>query len=92
MNLVLNIENKNWNYRAKADSGGIHYFFDFKNGWGASVIKFYGSYGYEQDLWELAVLKNKELHYDNPVANGDVCGYLTDKEVNRLLRQIENFK
>ena len=46
MNYKLNIENKNWNYRAKTENGGIHYFFEFKNGWGASVIKFDGSYGY----------------------------------------------
>ena len=42
-------------------------------------------------MWELAVLKDGEIHYDNPVAGGDVVGYLTDKEVNRLLKRIENF-
>lgn len=95
MTLDLKIENKKWNYTKKPhqlDPQGIHYIFKFKNGYGASVVKFWGSYGYDEDLWELAVLKDGKLHYDNPVANGDVCGHLTDEEVNEYLRQIEKFK
>lgn len=95
MNLELKIENPNWKYKREPhdlDPFGIHYVFEFKNGFGASVVKNNWSYGQEQDLWELAVLKNGGLHYDNPVAKGDVRGYLTDKEVNNLLREIEKFK
>lgn len=100
MNYELKIENPNWKYTRKAhsyDNNGIHYIFSFDNGYQASVVKcsvgfLGGSYGCEQDLWELAVLKNGELHYDNPVAKGDVRGYLTDKDVNKLLREIEQFK
>ena len=95
MNLELKIENKDWKFTREShdcDSKGIHYFFKFNNGYGASVIKTHFSYGVEEDLWELAVLKDGHLHYDNPVAQGDVRGYLTDKEVNELLREIESFK
>ena len=100
MNLDLKIENPKWKYVRKPhdlDPFGIHYIFRFKNGYKASVIKFAlgilgGSYGWENDLWELAVIKDGKVHYDNPVAKGDVRGYLTDHEVNELLRQIEKFK
>lgn len=94
MNLDLKIENPKWKYIRKPhdfDPFGIHYIFSFRNGYQASVIKFSFSYGWEKDLWELAVLKNGKLHYDNPVAKGDVRGYLTDHEVNELLREIEKF-
>ena len=94
MNLELKIENNNWKYVRKQHEVffGIHYIFEFANGFGASVIKNAYSYGGRDDLWELAVLKNGQLHYDNEVAQGDVRGFLTDEEVNELLRQIENFK
>lgn len=94
MNLFLKLENGNWKFtRKKHDiSFGIQYIFKFNNGYGASVIKTEHSYGFENDLWELAVLKDGKLHYNNPVANGDVIGFLTDKEVNKLLKQIQRFK
>jgi len=67
--------------------------FEFENGWGASVIRNWYSYGGSQGLFELAVLdKSGELHYDNKVANGDVRGYLTQNDVMQLLMQIQNFK
>ena len=70
--------------------GGVRLRFAFPNKWQASVIKFWGSYGYEEDLWELAVLdKNDNLRYDNPICEGwDVRGSLSDSEVNDMLHQI----
>lgn len=94
MNLELNIENKKWKYtktQHEIHKDGVHYIFKFGNGYGASVIKNPCSYGSDEDLWELAVLKDGGIHYENPVAQGDVRGWLTDKEVNELLRQIEKF-
>jgi hypothetical protein len=49
------------------------------------------SYGYEEELYELAVLKDGELHYDNPVAKGDVRGYLTEAGVEELGSAVERF-
>ena len=43
----------------------------------------------EFDMWELAVLKGDQIHYDNEVANGDVRGWLYDNEVNDLLAEME---
>lgn len=67
---------------------GVQYFFSFANGYGASVIKRSGSYGYKEDLWELAVLDSDgELTYDTPITN-DVLGHLTDEEVRETLAEI----
>lgn len=73
---------------------GDSYFhrFKFENGYGASVIKHYGSYGYEEDLFELAVLKfdggKCKLCYDTSITD-DVIGYLTNDEVLELLEKIK---
>jgi len=61
----------------------------FDNGYGASVVSHTFSYGGKNGLYELAVLKDDELHYDNPIANGDVRGYLTEDTVTELLIQIQ---
>lgn len=65
------------------------YKFKFPNNYGASVVKHPYSYGYNQDLWELAILKNDEICYDTPLAE-DVIGYLSDEAVNDLLNQIRS--
>lgn len=82
---------------------GIHYAFKFNNGLGASVIKTKDcSYGNEDDLWELAIIKwctpddyeltcMKEITEDDN-DNDDVYGYLTDKEVRDLLKKIKELK
>jgi hypothetical protein len=59
------------------------------NGYGASVVSHTFSYGGKSGLYELAVLKDDELHYDNPVADGDVRGFLTEDAVTELLLQIQ---
>ena len=61
----------------------------FENGFGASVVKHNYSYGGKEGLYELAVLFEDEIHYDNPIAAGDVRGYLTEEEVTDLLTQIQ---
>ena len=73
---------------------GIRYRICFSEvGYGASVIKFPGSYGYENDLWELALLSNcnSDGHWDleyTKLVNDDVLGNLTDNEVNKVLKFI----
>lgn len=71
--------------------------FKFENNYGASVIKHYGSYGFEEDLFELAVTRYNpsnpnsfgDLCYDTPITN-DVIGFLTNDEVLKLLEKIKN--
>jgi hypothetical protein len=66
---------------------GIQKLYQFPNGYGASVIKHKGSYGFDKGLWELAVLNEGELCYDSEIT-GDVIGYLNDPQVDNILGQI----
>lgn len=68
---------------------GITSRIHFENGYGASVVKHDFSYGGKEGLYELAVLFDNEIHYDNPIATGDVRGYLTEEEVSELLIEIQ---
>jgi hypothetical protein len=67
------------------------YFFD--NGYGVSVVKFPGSYGYGLGLYESAVLKGteeeSEICYDT-VITSDVIGHQSEEEVEVLLHKVGN--
>ena len=71
---------------------GVQARIDFDNGYGASVIKNRFSCGGSVGFYELAVVKDGQLHYDNPGANGDVVGWLEEEEVSELLIEIQNFE
>ena len=71
---------------------GFQARLDFDNGIGVSVVKGPHTYGGGRGLYELAVFKDGEIHYDNPVANGDVVGYLQEAEVTKLMLQIQKLK
>ena len=66
-----------------------HWWFRFPNNYGASVIKHWGSYGYEEDKFELAVLHKDMITYNTPITD-DVIGHLTNDEVLELLEEIKN--
>ncbi len=72
---------------------GIQALKFFDNGYGVSVVKFSGSYGYLQGLYELAILKgvegNWEICYDTPITE-DVLGHLTEEHVTNLLSQVQS--
>jgi hypothetical protein len=63
----------------------------FDNGWGVSVLLGESFYSNGVDTYELAVLYKNNLHYDNPVADGDVCAYLSKSQVTELMRQVQGF-
>lgn len=72
------------------------WLFRFENNYGASVIKHWGSYGYNEDKFELAVIYFNEkgdyhLTYDTPITD-DVIGYLDNEEVLKLLEKIKRLK
>jgi hypothetical protein len=75
--------------QSEPELNGVKARIDFDNGYGASVIKNAFSYGGYAGFYELGVTKDNQLHYDNPVANGDVRGFLTEDAVTELLIQIQ---
>lgn len=96
MNFYLNYEGFDKYLLGKGlVDGDIYYVFRFENGYGASVIKAYWTYGGMKDLWELAVIRffgeeNIEYKLDyNTEITDDVCGYKTDDDVRELLARIK---
>jgi hypothetical protein len=97
MTTTLNYEGYE-KYCAEINNGcctndGIQYVFRFDNNYGASVVKHGISYGHEEDLWELAVLRlctdgKYHLCYDTEITD-DVIGHLTDEEVRTYLGKIK---
>ena len=74
-------------------NGGTQTLHKFDNGYGASVICHEFSYGADEGLKELAVIKFRKgdkwsLCYDTEITD-DVLGYLTDEDVADLLVQID---
>ena len=68
---------------------GVIARINFDNGYGASVIRSPFSYGGNQDLYELAVIKDDAICYDTPITD-DVLGYLTEDDVTKYLGKIQN--
>lgn len=63
----------------------------FPNGYGVSVVRFPGSYGYSQDLYEVAVIKGTvddfELCYDTPITE-DVLGHRDEQDVEIIMEEV----
>jgi hypothetical protein len=81
------------NFQPHPVAAGVQAKHFFDNGYGISVVKFKGSYGYEEGLYESAVLKGTEEKYEicyDSVITDDVLGYQTEEEVEVLLYEIEN--
>lgn len=76
--------------------GGYQKLYKFENGYGASIVCHAYSYGGDEVLEELAVIKfDKDeswgLCYDTPITD-DVIGHLTPGAVEELLKAIEALK
>lgn len=71
---------------------GVQAIHFFENSYGVSVVKFPGSYGYEQDLYEVAVLKGTpddyELCYDTPVTD-DVLGHRDEQDIENIMEEVQ---
>lgn len=75
--------------------GSEQWLHRFANGYGASVVRGWLTYGGEAGLYELAVARwtgpdedDWVIDYDTSVTP-DVLGYLTEADVDRLLAEIE---
>jgi hypothetical protein len=65
----------------------------FPNGYGVSVVRFPGSYGYAQGLYEVAVIKVSDdedgfdLCYDTPITD-DVLGHRDETDVEIIMEEV----
>lgn len=73
-------------------AGGYRYEVRYPNGFAASIVKNFGSYGGGADLWEVAVLRRDDdgewaIAYDTDITD-DVLGYLTEADVVAVCNRI----
>ena len=61
---------------------------EFPNNYGVSIIRNPMSYGFSEDLYELAVLRDGSLDYTTPITD-DVIGHLTWDEAWALMMEVE---
>jgi len=65
------------------------YRFAFPSGLELSVIKHFGSYGYNDDLFEIAVMKDGDFVHIQGITDDDVVkGYLTNEEVIEIIKEL----
>ncbi len=71
--------------------GGIQKIYKFENGYGASVIRHRGSYGFEEGKWEIAPWDSQREFIGQYMLDwsDDVKGRLNDPEVDRILRLVQ---
>ncbi|AUS02117.1 hypothetical protein NVP2095A_36 [Vibrio phage 2.095.A._10N.286.46.E10] len=67
---------------------GVMSRISFSNGYGVSVVMFNGSYGYEDGLFELAILKGDDICYSTGITS-DVIGYLSPNDVSDIMRRVQ---
>lgn len=69
---------------------GKQILYRFPNGYGASVVSYFGSYGGNYGLWEIATLKWDKTGY-NLVSNMEIEGRLTLDQVAGYLKRIQHY-
>jgi hypothetical protein len=71
---------------------GIQAVHFFSNGYGVSVVRFPGSYGFQDDLYEVAILQGTpdkyELCYDTFITE-DVLGHQDETDINNILKEVQ---
>ena len=74
------------------DEESIYAQVFFPNGYGVSIVRFPGSYGYEEGLYEVAILQgtedNFELCYDTPITD-DILGHRDERDVEIIMEEVE---
>lgn len=77
--------------QTKTVQGGIQHIFKFDNGYGASVIRHEGSYGYHSGLWEVAPWDSDQKFIGQSLLEwcDDVEGYLPWQDVEKILEEVK---
>jgi hypothetical protein len=71
---------------------GVQAIQCFPNGYGVSVVRFPGSYGYEQDLYEVAVVKGNEDDYElcyDTLVTDDVMGHRDEQDIENIMEEVQ---
>ena len=76
-----------WHRRTEVFQGTLQ----FPNGYTASVILGPGTYGFDKNLYELAILSGGRCVYDTGITD-DVLGYLTPHQVRSYVEQISELE
>jgi len=71
--------------------GGVSYRFRFDNGMTVSVIRHTFSYGYKNNLWELALIQDSTGGFVK-IQGDPVTGNLTEENVNSMLVSISSLE
>ncbi len=82
---------KDLDFKPHSIDDGVQAVMNFDNNYGVSVIQFSGSYGFYQDLWEVAILYHGSLTYNTYITD-DVLGYLTTKGVTKVMKQVQELE
>ena len=69
---------------------GEQKLYRFPNGYGASVVSHFGSYGGSHGFWEIATLKWDKTGY-NLVSDMEIEGWLTLDQVAGYLKRIQDY-
>jgi hypothetical protein len=79
---------KDLEFKPPPIGNGLQATMNFDNDYGVSVIKFNGSYGYHQDLWEVAILYKDSLTYNTDITD-NVLGYQTEQDVTDVMKKVQ---
>ena len=92
MILTMKFTDLNFEPHPHYKSDGVQAKHFFPNGYGVSVVRFPGSYGYDQDLYEVAVIQGNEddfeLCYDTPITE-DVLGHRDEVDVENIMEEVQ---
>jgi len=82
---------KDLEFKPHTIGNGVQAVMNFDNNYGVSVVKFNGSYGYHQNLWEVAILYKDALTYNTDITD-DVLGHQTDEDVTEVMKKVQMLK
>lgn len=74
-------------YKKQSGPNGIKYRIYYANRYGVSLIKTDYSHGGDQELWEMAVLKDDKLCFDTHIASRTI-GFLTEEDIISLCKKV----
>jgi hypothetical protein len=79
---------KDLEFKPHPIGNGLQATMNFDNDYGVSVVKFNGSYGFNRDLWEVAILYKDALTYNTDITD-DVLGYQRDQDVTDVMKKVQ---